>query len=411
MNFASDNIAGASAPVLEAIVRAQRRCRCRPMAAIDITRPGSGRLFCDLFERDVRRLLRHHRHRGQRAALSAAVPPWGLVLCHREAHVIDDECGAPEFFMHGAKLVGLPGAGVKLDAARRRSLPVGACPEGRQADAAEGPVDLAGDANAAWSTASGEIGALGEVCRAIGLGFHMDGARFANALVALGCTPADMTWRRASTSCPSARPRTAASWPKPSWSSIRPSPRPGVSLQAGRPDDLQGPPHRGPVRGLLRGDHWLANARHANALARRLARWTGAAARVSGSPGRREANEVFPILPRRDGKRPARRRASPTIPGRMPASPPARRVAGGREPDPPRVSFATQEAQVDRLVEIAAVRGGRGTRRECTQHEKRPGGAGALPVRDQIRSGALRGLLRSALASIVWGRSCRWRSG
>ena len=50
-------------------------------------------------------------------SLAAAVPPWGLCLCHRELHVIDDECGAPEFFMHGAKLVGLPGVAGKLPAA------------------------------------------------------------------------------------------------------------------------------------------------------------------------------------------------------------------------------------------------------------------------------------------------------
>ena len=70
--------------------------------------------------------------------------PTGSCVCHREAHVIDDECGAPEFFMHGAKLAGLPGRRRQADGRGRRRLSDEPA-QGRQADAAEGALDLAGD--------------------------------------------------------------------------------------------------------------------------------------------------------------------------------------------------------------------------------------------------------------------------
>ena len=106
---------------------------------------GSRATFAELFERDVAVFLVTTGTAANALALSAAVPPWGLCVCHEEAHVIDDECGAPEFFTHGAKLVGLPGAGSQARC-RARSQPYLAAPAPvRQADAAEGPVDLAGD--------------------------------------------------------------------------------------------------------------------------------------------------------------------------------------------------------------------------------------------------------------------------
>src|SRR5690242_20928596 len=121
MNFASDNIVGASAPVMQALMRAN--AGAMPAYGHDEITGRIKSRFAEIFERDVAVFLVTTGTAANALALSAAVPPWGLCVCHREAHVIDDECGAPEFFMGGAKMAGLPGAGAKLDArALRRWL-------------------------------------------------------------------------------------------------------------------------------------------------------------------------------------------------------------------------------------------------------------------------------------------------
>ena len=100
MNFASDNIVGASAPVLQAIMQANAGA----MAAYgndEISKRVRAR-FNEIFEREVSVFFVTTGTAANALALSSAVPPYGLCVCHREAHVIDDECGAPEFFMHGA---------------------------------------------------------------------------------------------------------------------------------------------------------------------------------------------------------------------------------------------------------------------------------------------------------------------
>ena len=141
-------------------------------------------------------------------ALAAAVPPCGLRVCHREAHVIDDECGAPEFFMHGAKLAGLPASAASSPPRTVARYLAGLLAD-READAAEGAVDLAGDRMRHGLTPRRDRGPLRGVPGA--------GPRPAHGRRALrqrprrlGCTPAEMTWKRASTSSPSAPPRTAA---------------------------------------------------------------------------------------------------------------------------------------------------------------------------------------------------------
>jgi hypothetical protein len=112
MNFASDNIMGASAPVLEALVRANEGPL--PAYAADEITGRVEKRFCEIFEREVSVFLVATGTGANALALAAIVPPYGLAVCHREAHVIDDECGAPEFYMHGAKMAGLPGEGAKI---------------------------------------------------------------------------------------------------------------------------------------------------------------------------------------------------------------------------------------------------------------------------------------------------------
>lgn len=293
LNFASDNVVGASAPVLDALVAAN----AGPMGAYgadELTRDVERR-FAEIFERDVEVILVATGTAANALALASALSPWGLCICHEEAHIIDDECGAPEFFSHGAKLLGLAGTGGKLEpavlAAAADSLP---------RHEKQMPAEIV---SLSQATESGivyrpeEIAALSDVCRSRGLKLHMDGARFANALVRRDCSPAEMTWRAGvdilsfggtKNGCLAAEAilvfdrdlaRTLRQRRK----------RSGHTLSKGRLLSAQ-------FAGYLAGDHWLDNARHANRMADELS------AGLRAIPGARlvwptEANEVFAILP------------------------------------------------------------------------------------------------------------------
>jgi threonine aldolase len=126
-------------------------------------------------------------------SLATLTPPYGAVFTHEEAHIVRDECGAPEFFSGGARLALVAGDHGKLSA------------ESLEAALGANPVSVHSVQPAALSLTQatefgtvyrpGEIAALTAVARRHGLKVHMDGARFANAVAFLGCHPADITWR------------------------------------------------------------------------------------------------------------------------------------------------------------------------------------------------------------------------
>lgn len=127
-------------------------------------------------------------------SLSLFCPPWGTVFCQTHAHIAEDECGAPEFYMHGAKLTLVGGLHGRMDPelleaaiAKARSAGV----HGVQ----PGAVSITNVTEAGTVHSLAEIAELAGVARAQGLPVHLDGARFANALVATGATPAEMTWK------------------------------------------------------------------------------------------------------------------------------------------------------------------------------------------------------------------------
>ena len=126
MIFASDNWAGAHRSIAERLLQ-ESAGFAAAYGTSDLDRRVEAR-FAEIFEREVSVFFVTTGTAANALALSSAVPPYGLCVCHREAHIIDDECGAPEFFMHGAKLAGLPGVGAKLKAedvtAYLKSLPV-----------------------------------------------------------------------------------------------------------------------------------------------------------------------------------------------------------------------------------------------------------------------------------------------
>ncbi|MEO7240241.1 MAG: beta-eliminating lyase-related protein [Sphingomicrobium sp.] len=190
MRFFSDNAAAAHPAVIEAIVAANR---------IDTAYDGdhwSLRLdaaFSDLFETEVRALWVTTGTAANCLALAAMCPPHGAILCHRDAHIEVDEAGAPGFFTHGAKLMLLDGPGAKI-APDAVAAALGRVRQDiHQVQTRALSITNATEYGLVYSAA--EVAALGEVARAHKLGFHMDGARFANAVVASGASPADLTWR------------------------------------------------------------------------------------------------------------------------------------------------------------------------------------------------------------------------
>ena len=127
-------------------------------------------------------------------ALSLYCPPWGAVFCHQHAHITEDECGAPEFYMHGAKLALVHGAHGRMDPAALEAAIVKAKGGGVHG-VQPGAVSITNVTEAGTVHSVAEVAALAGVARAHGLPVHLDGARFANALVATGATAAEMTWK------------------------------------------------------------------------------------------------------------------------------------------------------------------------------------------------------------------------
>src|SRR5512144_2059422 len=123
MNFASDNAAGIAPEIVAAISRANDGAALA-YGRDDWTRRAE-RSFAEIFQHEVAVFLVPTGTAANALAVAHLSPPWGAVLCHEESHMAVDECGAPEFFGQGLKLVGLVGAAGKiapetLEAALRR---------------------------------------------------------------------------------------------------------------------------------------------------------------------------------------------------------------------------------------------------------------------------------------------------
>lgn len=126
-------------------------------------------------------------------ALATLSPPYRAVLAHDEAHNVRDECGAPEFFGAGLRVATLEGRGAKLDA-RTVARYLDARPTSvHTVQPSVVSITQATELGRVYDVA--EVAALAGLTHERGLTLHMDGARFANAVVRLGCRPADVTWR------------------------------------------------------------------------------------------------------------------------------------------------------------------------------------------------------------------------
>lgn len=193
MWFMSDNTQPAAPQVMAAVVRANEG-----HAASYGADPAMGRVVAALravFEAPEAEVQLVATGTAANAlALASLSPPWGAVYCHGEAHVWSDECGAPEFYTAGAKLVPLGGAHGRIDpAALDAALAVGGGASVHNVQPAALSLTNATEAGTVYDPDA--VAALAGAARRAGLGVHMDGARFANAVAALGCTPAELSWR------------------------------------------------------------------------------------------------------------------------------------------------------------------------------------------------------------------------
>jgi threonine aldolase len=276
MRFFSDNAAPAHPRVIEAIAAANRLDTAYDGDAWSRRLDG---VFSDLFERQVRALWVTTGTAANCLALAALCPPYGAILCHKDAHIENDEAGAPGFFSGGAKLMLLDGPGAKIapDA-------VGAaCDRIRkdvhQVQPAALSITNATEYGLAYRAA--EIAALGEVAKQRGLGFHMDGARLANALVSTWRAGVDaLSFGFVKNGGLNAEALILFRTDLADQIAVRRK-RSGHLLSKGRYLAAQ-------IVAMLDDDLWLDNARAANAAARTLA---------TAAPGRLvypvEANEIF----------------------------------------------------------------------------------------------------------------------
>ena len=149
--------------------------------------------FSELFEREVAVLWVSTGTAANCLALASLSQPYQGIICHNEAHIEVDECGAPGFYTGGAKLMHVDGEGAKLAPDSIEALLASIRPDVHQVQASAVSITNATEYGLVYRPE--EVRAIGNLCDTKRLGLHMDGARFANAVSTLGCAPADVTWR------------------------------------------------------------------------------------------------------------------------------------------------------------------------------------------------------------------------
>ncbi|RZF65512.1 low specificity L-threonine aldolase [Sphingomonas populi] len=243
--------------------------------------------FSALFETEVRALWVPSGTAANCLALAALCPPFGGVVCHRDAHIQNDECGAPEFYTHGAKLMIGEGDGAKLTPDSIRAVIDIIANDVHRVQPHAISITNATEYGMVYMPA--EVAAIGALARERGLALHMDGARFANAVAHLGCAPADLTWRAGVDALSfgfiknGGMTAEALIFFKPDLAAdtLRRRKRAGLLLSKGRYLAAQ-------IVALLEDNLWITNGAAANAAARALAEAGGARLVYPV-----EANEVF----------------------------------------------------------------------------------------------------------------------
>lgn len=292
VNFCSDNATGAAPEILRAL-EAANDGDAMPYGNDDLTRDLPAK-FSALFETEAAVFPVVTGTAANVLALSSLVPPYGVIYCHESAHINVDECGGTEFYSGGAKLHPLPGAHGKITPATLEAAITGA---GNAHHAQPAAVSLTQTSESGTVYSPGEIAAIAEVARGHGLKLHMDGARFANALVSLGCRPAETTWKAGIDVLSFGATKNGALGAE-AVIFFKPELAESFKYRRMRGGHLVSKMRflSAQLHAYLHDDLWLRNARHANAMAARLAEGLAALDGVSiRHPV--QANEIFAQLP------------------------------------------------------------------------------------------------------------------
>ncbi|MCI5074693.1 low specificity L-threonine aldolase [Oricola sp.] len=347
MFFASDNWAGAH-PKISAALAEHGGGFNAAYGAGEIDRAVERR-FAEIFEHEVSVWFLPTGTAANSLAVASVGHVGGVAFAHPDAHIREDEGGAPEFLTAGMRVRPVPGPDGKMDAALLREtikpFSPGAINQGR---ASAVSITQATEAGTVYSTS--EIAGISNVCRDFDLPLHMDGSRFANAMVTLDCSPAEMTWRQGvdilsfggtKNGCWCAEaliffdPAMAAEMPY-----LRK--RSGLLFSKNRFIAAQ-------FLAYLEDGLWLDLARHANAMAAQLV------AAIEAAPATRmawacEANEVFAILPMAIYER-IKTEGGHLYPWQVPAG---SGLAVGEDETVVRMvtSFATEASEIARFAEL-----------------------------------------------------------
>lgn len=298
MNFRSDNEVGAHPAIIEAVGRAFSAGPVHSYGADEWTQRVVQRLR-ELFEKpDLAAFPVTTGTAANSLALACCTPPWGSIFCHPNSHIAEEETNAPEFFTSGARLFRVEGPGGKIDPRKLASAlaqPVYGVVHYPQPSTVS--VTQATECGTVYGPE--EVAAIATSTHRHGLKLHMDGARFANALAFVGCSPAELSWKAGVDVLSFGATKNGAM-----------AAEVVVFFNAELAREFEFRRKRGghllskmrllssQLEAYLTDGLWLANARHANAMARRLV------AGLTPLKGTQllypvEANEIFVVLPAR----------------------------------------------------------------------------------------------------------------
>ncbi len=349
MIFTSDNWAGAH-PAIARALDVNAAGFAAAYGASDLDRKVE-QTFNRIFDREVAVFFVGTGTAANSLALSSINRPGGVSFCHREAHVIEDECGAPEYFTHGARLVPVDGPDGKIDPEILKSE-IARFPEGFVHAGQPMAITITQSTEIGTVYTAQEIAAISDIAKAKGLPLHMDGARFANGLVALGLSPAAMT-ADLGVDIVSFGGTKNGCWCAEALVFLDPAMGKDLPFIRKRAAQLFSKSRfiAAQFEAYFEADLWLDLATHANTMAARLQ------AGIKASSGARlgwegPANETFAILTH-DTARALRAQGAMFYDWNLPRS--KRGLLGENETLARLVtSYATTDADVDRFIDLLA---------------------------------------------------------
>ena len=291
--FASDNVTGACPEVMDAVVAANSG-----IATSYGDDEWSSRLqtkLSEIFETDVEVFLAVSGTASNALALSALAPVFGKIYCHELSHINTDECGAPELFTGGAKLIPMRSSNGRIKANELAETIRGS---GNVHVTQPSVVSITQSCETGTVYQLDEIKAISKIARKHKMSVHMDGARFANALASLDVSPAEMTWKSGvdvltlggtKNGCLAAE---AIIFFKPDMVGNFPylHKRSGQLLSKMRFISSQ-------LEAYVTDDLWIRNAQHSNSMAKILSEGLNAFSNIELAYPT-QSNEVFVYLPR-----------------------------------------------------------------------------------------------------------------